>query len=931
MTPAPPLLVPEFRPSAAEFADFGAFVARIERLCPAGAAIVRPPRGWRPRKNIGYDDIDDLVVRRPIRQEVLGSKGVFVAMHIVQPKRTVKEFREEAAKFARRCCAPSLEFPPEDMTHSSPLTPCIGTLDSTRPQHTAHPASPAHENQAHDQTDKQINKSCLDPHQSPQPPNPPPGEPGNSVLSSGLAEWKGQSSTLQSLVQTPSDGGDVMGHPALKGPTPTEESLAKLDTVFWKNIIFRRPMYGADLQGTLFEDDVCEAWNLNHLDTILDLFPAMTGVNDPYLYIGMFGSLFCFHVEDADLYGINYLHLGAPKTWYTIPVSHRARFEALCQRLYPSHFDACKEFMRHKQGLISLDVLQKHGIPFGRVTQLEGTFTVVFPGVYHAGFNHGFNVAEAINFASLRWLHVARNVSACTCRKDTVRLDVDAVDRILFPGKYTEEFARKRDQIARTIEQIRSAKRMRGQPGQTDYLTATELARGQSNMLVRHQPADSEPSQCNGKESTANMQNDAADAERANFHSEGMSAIGLVESPTKMRSETADVAVAGKVVIAAVEPLTKTQPSASRTDDVQVQPPGDANGATPKRRRTWAPIPLRKMADVAIRSGSDDATREAARIARATMCGIEIQLLTVSTLLNTTSAILRDVVDTRRVASLGKRMSRTRHKYMAVQAGMFEPCAPGMGHLDNAPRFNTAQDGKNRVEFVENIVNCILKRAMSCSKVKPSAWSPRDRAEPPSCAVISHVPSEPPGDVPGPTLKNADHNNIFPSVTERIDDVQLQRLASVPPPESTSVPSPGSTSVPPPGSNHELFPGETLGDQRLNWKAYSRSDDGLTPQIASPAAVNISTSWVNREILSTHTSSRGDGDNIFRDVNEPLEWACADVQCQANGVGRLHDMPQMTLLADEDSIESSDEFAQVTRELIAERHLFCEENGSRPR
>lgn len=43
---------------------------------------------------------------------------------------------------------------------------------------------------------------------------------------------------------------------------------------------------------------------------------------------------------------------------------------------------------------------------------------------YHSGFNHGFNIAEAVNFAVSHWLEIAGNVSACKCVKDSVTFNM---------------------------------------------------------------------------------------------------------------------------------------------------------------------------------------------------------------------------------------------------------------------------------------------------------------------------------------------------------------------------------------------------------------------------------------------------------------------------------------------------------------------------
>lgn len=61
-------------------------------------------------------------------------------------------------------------------------------------------------------------------------------------------------------------------------------------------------------------------WNICHLDTILDTVESdsgitIEGVNTLYLYFGMWKTTFAWHTEDMDLYSINYLHFGEPKSW----------------------------------------------------------------------------------------------------------------------------------------------------------------------------------------------------------------------------------------------------------------------------------------------------------------------------------------------------------------------------------------------------------------------------------------------------------------------------------------------------------------------------------------------------------------------------------------------------------------------------------------
>lgn len=114
--------------------------------------------------------------------------------------------------------------------------------------------------------------------------------------------------------------------------TPYHMDYEDLERKYWKNITFNPALYGADVSGTLYDSDQ-PYWNINNLGTILDCIcnVKIEGVNTAYLYFGMWKSSFPWHTEDMDLYSINYLHYGAPKSWYSIPPEYGRRFERLAE------------------------------------------------------------------------------------------------------------------------------------------------------------------------------------------------------------------------------------------------------------------------------------------------------------------------------------------------------------------------------------------------------------------------------------------------------------------------------------------------------------------------------------------------------------------------------------------------------------------------
>uniref|UniRef100_A0A674D738 [histone H3]-trimethyl-L-lysine(9) demethylase n=1 Tax=Salmo trutta TaxID=8032 RepID=A0A674D738_SALTR len=227
--------------------------------------------------------------------------------------------------------------------------------------------------------------------------------------------------------------------------SPRYTDFEELERKYWKNVTFNPPIYGADVNGTLYDPDVTD-WNIGKLNTILDTVEhesgiTIEGVNTPYLYFGMWKTTFAWHTEDMDLYSINYLHFGAPKSWYCVPPEHGKRMERLAQGFFPGSHQNCEAFLRHKMTLISPSILRKYGIPFEKITQEPGEFMVTFPYSYHAGFNHGYNCAESTNFATERWIEYGKQAILCSCRKDMVKISMDLFVKKYQPERYEQWLA----------------------------------------------------------------------------------------------------------------------------------------------------------------------------------------------------------------------------------------------------------------------------------------------------------------------------------------------------------------------------------------------------------------------------------------------------------------------------------------------------------
>ncbi|CAL1405819.1 unnamed protein product [Linum trigynum] len=138
------------------------------------------------------------------------------------------------------------------------------------------------------------------------------------------------------------------------------------------------------------------------------------GVTSPMLYIAMMFSWFAWHVEDHDLHSLNYMHMGAGKTWYGVPKEAAVAFEEVVRvHGYGGEINPLVTFavLGEKTTVMSPEVFIRAGVPCCRLVQNAGEFVVTFPRAYHSGFSHGFNCAEASNIATPEWLRVAKDAA----------------------------------------------------------------------------------------------------------------------------------------------------------------------------------------------------------------------------------------------------------------------------------------------------------------------------------------------------------------------------------------------------------------------------------------------------------------------------------------------------------------------------------------
>ncbi|AEO71267.1 uncharacterized protein THITE_2123471 [Thermothielavioides terrestris NRRL 8126] len=467
--------VPVFKPTMKQFQDFKLFMEKVDKYgMKSGIIKIIPPQEWKD----ALPPLDNLVkqirVRDPIKQDIMGSNGTYRQVNILHQ-------RSYNLPQWRQLCEQSEHQPPArrgERRANSDRKPATRSRAAAQPSASARSApsaAPAKKRRGgrvtrrSARTAKDETEEPEDRPMTPVSPNPEreevldsvendPGVPEEQCEDEGdapVVRRMGFSKQSNPKTQSTSarrkyirrEGSAMIDEAAFKDfdyrmdvSEFTPERCEELEKIYWKTLTYAPPLYGADLPGTLF-DESTKIWNLNKLPNLLDVLGTkVPGVNTAYLYLGMWKATFAWHLEDVDLYSINYLHFGAPKQWYSISQADARRFEAAMKNIWPTEAKACDQFLRHKSFLISPSHLKQHyNITVNKCVSYPGEFVVTYPYGYHSGYNLGYNCAEAVNFALDSWLPMGKIAKRCQCAQaqDSVWIDVYEIERKL-RGEETE-------------------------------------------------------------------------------------------------------------------------------------------------------------------------------------------------------------------------------------------------------------------------------------------------------------------------------------------------------------------------------------------------------------------------------------------------------------------------------------------------------------
>ena len=294
------------------------------------------------------EQVKTIRVKNPITQEFHGTHGTYTQANIEKQRsynlpqwRALCEESNHQPPAKRGERRRNQEKPAQVRStrtkNASPATPTSKKKGPGRPRVKPLPVQTTEDGDADtDDSNKQISSKAS----SPAPKNGPKAKRGKKEKVKEDDEPKTRGRQPKSVgsrrLHNKRDLVDYVDEEAFKGfdyridnqEEWTTERVQELETAYWRSLNFNNPMYGADMPGSLF-DDSTKDWNVAKLENLLDVLGQnVPGVNTAYLYLGMWKASFAWHLEDVDLYSINYIHFGAPKQWYSISQEDARRFES---------------------------------------------------------------------------------------------------------------------------------------------------------------------------------------------------------------------------------------------------------------------------------------------------------------------------------------------------------------------------------------------------------------------------------------------------------------------------------------------------------------------------------------------------------------------------------------------------------------------------
>ena len=303
----------------------------------SGIVKVVPPQEWKDRLPELHDMVKQIRVKEPIKQDIMGSNGTYRQVNILHQ-------RSYNLPQWRQLCDQSEHQPPArrgERRAQAPPRPRVSAASSSRARSGRTTRSKA-KNVAQESTAGQEGRPM-----TPVSPRPNHEDVMESVETDPGAEPDEDDDGAPVVSRMGRMGASKQAKPKTQSVSArrkfarreasarideeafrdwdyrmdisdyTPERCEELERIYWKTLTYAAPLYGADLPGTLFEDD-SDVWNLNKLPNLLDVL----GTKVPGVNTWVCGKRHLLGIWKTSIYTVSTISISGPPNSGT--ASHRA-------------------------------------------------------------------------------------------------------------------------------------------------------------------------------------------------------------------------------------------------------------------------------------------------------------------------------------------------------------------------------------------------------------------------------------------------------------------------------------------------------------------------------------------------------------------------------------------------------------------------------